>query len=300
MRLPWQRRSQSEELVAAPNNETPETRQFVFTAQSISLSDIFADITAEVVADENVRIEMEGLPSQLNRIGVKSSDSDIQIKGSPPRNFTLVRTTRARTIFQISRLVDVRVIQEETPLSIRLFLPKGTSLSLQEVDGRITIGDTEGRLKVSGSNSCPTTIGNVADLKICHEGSGDMTIASAHGDVVIENSYTGDITVQQVTGQLTIENDGSGDVKVLDGHVSEAHLTLSYTGQVSYLGSTAKAALNSDGSGNFIHNGTVGLAHITIDYTGDVRIGNITKRYQRHGDGSGELIIRDEEPMPTW
>lgn len=344
MRWPWHNRSEA--TVIAPINKTSETRRFECGAQSIVFDSLFADITVEVVDDENPRVEMEGLPSQLNRITVTETSCGISIKGSLPRGYQLVRLTidkprqpLRRTIVQLGLRTGFHIIYDDTSPSVRLFVPRGTDLALREVDGTVVIGHTEGNLSIKSSSSYNAAIGRVADLNVYHDGSGDMTIAAACGDVVIKNSYAGNITLQRVDGNLSIENDGSGDVRVVDGQVLDAHLTLSYAGDVSYLGGAVKATLKSDGSGKLIvgsvsqeleveleyaggvtineghteraklasdgsgditHGGTVGLARITIDYAGDVSVGKVTNRYQRGGDGSGELIIRDEEPMPSW
>lgn len=95
-------------------------------------------------------------------------------------------------------------------IALKITVPTGTDLTIDDGSGSTKIRDTEGNLKLDdGSGSI--AVRNVLDVDV-DDGSGSTEIIDVRGNVRI-NDGSGSITIRDVTGDVWVD-DGSGSINI--------------------------------------------------------------------------------------
>src|SRR5581483_11445265 len=99
--------------------------------------------------------------------------------------------------------------EPSTRISVRV--PEGTSLIVDDVEGKVTIGDTLGSLQAMIKGSTDISAGSISSATLTVQGSGDVDIKKVNGPV-----------------QAVIQ--GSGDVTINDGNVTALEFVIQGSG----------------------------------------------------------------------
>jgi hypothetical protein len=134
---------------------------------------------------------------------------------------------------------------------------------------------TNGLTKISADGSGDLESENVLrfeDLRIDHDGSGDVTLNLKGEDLDLHHDGSGDVNLEGSVDELDITSDGSGDINAFDL-------------------STKIADVSNDGSGDVnIH--VKESLEVTNDGSGDVNYKGNPSEIKQNNNGSG--AIKDE------
>lgn len=144
-----------------------------------------------------------------------------------------------------------------TPNDVKIIVqvPKGAAVDLSDVDGRITVGDTEGSLRLSVSGEANVRVGRIGTLRARLSGSSQMDI-------------------RQVTGDVSINVSGAGSINIAGGEVKELTVSLSGMGNVHFGGTAQDAYLSVSGMGNVNVDRVVNQLHRSMSGMGRITVGN--------------------------
>ena len=140
--------------------------------------------------------------------------------------------------------------------------------------GDWTVGNVEGRMRLSQAGSGDTRAGSSGEAKVRVAGSGDTTIADVRGPVQIDVAGSGDVTVASVSGPLEVHVAGSGDVRVASGKATDFDVSVAGSGDVHFGGVAQNLKARIMGSGDVRAREVTGHVSKTIMGSGGVTVGS--------------------------
>ncbi len=241
-----------------------------YNASAVELQTLQAAVEVAVHAQPHIEVTIEGIEEDARSIRVSQRGDTLVIQGSESsgqggisifsgsgsfRSISVGGSIRGSNIV-IGRggsNIFVGGESEESSTRVSLKVPKGTSISTEDVEGNITVGDTEGSLQATITGSSRLTAGSVTATSLSIQGSGRVNI-------------------QQVSGSLMSTVQGSGRVEVQEGQV--ANLTMSV-----------------QGSGRVKFKGEADNAHLTVQGSGDISVRHVKNRPIRNIQGNGSIDV---------
>lgn len=246
----------------SPKKVGPQTFQGV---HFVEVSGISADVNVAVGVETSITIEgPEGEVDSISfshvsdrlLIGSKSGGRKSGISGvnifSGSDSITISGSVRGSHVIMGGPKRIIMSSNEGSSTKVTVTVPKGTGLSILDIDGNATIGDTEGPVQASTKGG-GFTIGKVCDATLSVQGSGDIHVA-------------------EVTGDLSMSIQGSGDIRVKNGEVRNL-------------------AANVMGSGNARFGGNAMNASLSVMGSGDINIHRVTNRPRMSSMGSGDINV---------
>lgn len=267
--------------IGSPLMETVknETREESFTAHTLDINNVSADVDIQVTDGDKITIKAEGPASKINDIDFIEREDIVFVKGKCESNTSGISIVSGRGSISIGGSHSGGIITSggnisiggchisggnisigsgselESDTKITVNVPKETSVIISKVCGQVNIGDTEGSLQANIAGDNRINAGRVKDAILNVQGSGD-------------------INVQEVNGNLIVQIAGSGDVRVKRGKVSMLNVNITGSGDARYNGEAENANLNIVGSGDinvaFVKNRPIK----NIVGIGDINIGN--------------------------
>jgi hypothetical protein len=175
-------------------------------------------------------------------------------------------------------------------LTIRVTVPRGSNVDVEDLVGEADIGDTMGELRFEAAAS-KAHIGKVAKAKISLGGSGRIDIASVSGPLDVDMGGSGKLVVGP-TGSVKADIAGSGDAQF--GPISGG-LTLDIAGS----GDVTAAHVNGPTHVDVAGSGTVRIAdgianplHVDIMGAGSLYFGGVAIDPHIEAVGSGNVHIK--------
>lgn len=139
--------------------------------------------------------------------------------------------------------------------------------------GDWTIGNVDGRLRVSQAGSGDTHTGSAGEAKLRVAGSGDVVAAAIRGRLDVDVAGAGDVTVSSISGPLQVNIAGSGNVKVAQGRATDMTVSVAGSGDVSFGGVADSLKARIMGSGDVRAREVRGPVSKTVMGSGSVTIG---------------------------
>jgi hypothetical protein len=211
-----------------------------FNVRSISVHDIVGNVSVAVRDNGPITVQVSGLKDRVNAVSVSQEDGKVEVSGE---NYHDVWDWRHW--FDFSEHTSTT-----SDLSVKVTVPRGSDVRVEELIGDAQIGDTMGPLHF-GAISTKSTIGRVGEAHISLAGSGDVKIADIAGD-------------------LHAETAGSG--KIVTGNVKSVHADVAGAGSIATGRIDGDLHLDIAGSGDFAAPSLNGGVHVSIAGSGSVRI----------------------------
>ena len=155
-------------------------------------------------------------------------------------------------------------------LDVRLTVPTGAALTIDDHIGIGQIGDLAGPLTIENFVAGTITAGTVARLEADVTGSGDVTVAAAD-ETDVDVAGSGDVEVGRVNGPLSVDVAGSGNVT---------------TGDVA-----GPLSVDIAGSGNVTTGTTRGKVVVEIAGSGEVQVASVDGPVDLSVSGSGNVEL---------
>lgn len=250
-----------------------------FDVRKVHFSSVIGSIKVDVKDSGPMTLDVAGTKRAVDGLDVHVEDGTLQIEGSDEGGSIAVWDWRKWFDFS-----DVGK-SHHYKLDLRLSVPRGSDVAVEDFIGNAAIGDTMGNLSFS-ANATKSKIGKVKDAKIELEGSGqvdmsqvfgalnieidgsgkvnagdvksvhaelngsgDAAIGSINGPLHLEIAGSGSLTATKVTGPVKIEIAGAGSVKIADGVADPFKVEIAGSGDVFFGGLAVNPSIEAFGSG---------------------------------------------------
>lgn len=169
---------------------------------------------------------------------------------------------------------DAPVIKDVTRLTLIIEMPAKMPLDLTLVGGKGDIGPRESDI-----------------TKISLNGFGDIKLASTKNlESTIDGS--GEITVLQANGDMAIAIRGDGTYLVEKGSIPNLKASIKGTGEVHVLADVTNADLKSDGAGTMNLATATGVLSQSISGAGTINIAKVSGSVKNKVSGSGQFEMK--------
>lgn len=250
-----------------------ETETKNFSGISLSARELSStDLDIQPHDGIDIIVSKEGSKSDIEKIRVYENDKAVIIEGEGIQNGGAsiriggIKMSSVRGISQlitgsnvVMRAGNISISSggkgKENDTKVKVKVPKGLSVHIANIDGLTTIGDIDGRLRISSNTG------------------GDVHVGSA-GDTDIKIQGSTDIRIKHVRENLSASIQGSGDVKVNQGEVNSLFVNIQGSGDFRYGGKAVNADLSVMGSGDIDVSYVENRPVTNCMGSGDIEIGN--------------------------
>lgn len=230
-----------------------------------------------------------GGPMTVNVSGTRERTKQVEVR--PAGGVLVVEGQNTESVWDWSKWFNFSDYGHSKPdqLVVKVSVPRGTAISVDDIVGKATIGDTMGPLKFEAS-ATQSKIGKVSTAKISLAGTGRIDVASVAGNLDLDIAGSGKVNVGPtqmvkasiagagdtalgpIAGGLSVDIAGSGDISAprVNGPV---HVSIAGSGSVNVADGLANP-LHVDimGSGSFTFGGVAVDPHISSFGSGSVKI----------------------------
>lgn len=116
--------------------------------------------------------------------------------------------------------------------------------------GKVTIGDIAGDLQVETAGAGKIIVGNVKSVHADVAGAGAIEAAAINGGLNLDIAGSGDFTAQRVNGPMHVDIAGSGSVRIAGGEADPLHVDIFGSGNVYFGGTAVDPHVSGFGSGS--------------------------------------------------
>jgi len=247
-----------------------------FTARSVKVDGVLG--TLDVAVDpgaSRVTVEVTGPQEWLKEVTVKMDGDRLVVDQADRPN---------RNSFK----------RRDDWIAVRMTVPAGTGLEVDEYIGEAKIGDLNGPLLIDELFAGKIEVGNVTKLSIGIDGSGEVFVGTS--DMAdIDVSGSGDVRIGNVAGPLSVDIAGSGDVRT---GTTRGKVDLNIAGSGDIVIARVEGAVSADiaGSGDIkVEGGLADPLAVSIAGSGDFALDGIARSQSVSQSGSGTVKISGRE-----
>lgn len=245
--------------VTAGSGEKTTYGPKLFSTQTLHVSNVNADVEVVIIGGDEMSLIIDGIKSEVDAIEVNASGGALSIQGKA--GVSDVQTTNivfggsssisiSNGTVNIGRgSFSISTSEAKNDTKITVGVPKGSAVHVGGVRGNVVIGDTEGPLQANVVGACDVKAGKVGIAALSIRGSGDISVDSVNGSLMMNVQGSGDILVRNGSvNQLSVNVMGSGDAR-FDGEATEANLSVMGSGDIAVKYVKNKPVTNVMGSG---------------------------------------------------
>jgi len=248
-----------------------------FNANALKVEDYVGTLIVTVNKSAGpMTVEVAGTHQRIQQVEVRGGDGTVRVEG---QSTDTVWDWHQWFNFDVSR-------SQPDQLVVKVGVPRGTAISVNDMVGRATIGDTYGPLKFEAS-ATQTKIGRVSSAKISLDGTGRIDVAGVGGrldldiagsgkvnigptqgvkaDIAgagdaalgpiaggldVDIAGSGDISTPRVNGPVKVDIAGSGSVNIADGVANPLKVDIMGSGNFTFGGLAIDPKVSSFGSGS--------------------------------------------------
>lgn len=274
-----------------------------YNATSLKIEDIVGTVTVDVKDSGPMTVEVSGDKNRISHVNVDTDGGELHIDGEKSDENGSVWDWKNWFNFsdQSRRQTD--------NLFVRVTVPKGTEVRVDDLVGNANIGDTygvlhfgaaattahighvkeahvdvggsgkifitqvDGTLSLDVGGSGKINVGPTQEVKADIAGSGDVTLGPVAGGMKLDIAGSGDVSAPRVNGPVHVEIAGSGSVKIADGVADPLHVEIM-------------------GAGNFIFGGVAVDPHVEAVGSGSVKLKSIKGKL--NSEGMANVQIGDQ------
>lgn len=263
---------------AAADTNWTTLPQKSFNTASVKIEDLVGTLIVTVKNSGPMTVDISGAKDRVGDVNVSADGNKLVVEGS----------TENESVWDWHMWFDFSVHDHNKPtnLTVKIAVPKGSDVSVEDLIGDATIGDTQGPLhfeatatkarigKVSSANismegsgrvdvaqvtgpldldiagSGKVTVGPTASAHADIAGAGDATLGAIAGGLDLDIAGSGDISAASVNGPVNIDIAGSGSVKVATGEANPLHVDIMGSGNFTFGGEAVDPHISALGSGS--------------------------------------------------
>jgi hypothetical protein len=270
-----------------------------FHSGAVRLENVVGTLTVNVRNGGPISVDVSGTRERLDGITIRQDDGKVVVDAS--------NASENESVWNWHNWFNFSANYESRPenLAVRVTVPRGASVDVNDLVGNATIGDTEGQLHFEAAAS-KAKIGRVGPAHVSLGGAGRLDIAQVNGPLHLEVDGSGKVTVGPsqtvtadiagsgdaqfgaITGGLSLDIEGSGDVSAARVN-GPTHIDIAGSGDVRIAEGTADPLhLDIMGAGNFTFGGVAVNPHIDAVGSGKVKL----RAYRGHLDTEGMADVK--------
>jgi hypothetical protein len=252
-----------------------------YDTRALKLESVVGTVRVDVKDTGPMAIQVSGVPERVKAVHVKASGGTLRVESE-----------QVGSVWDWRHWFDFRRINNNPgQLQIRIAVPRGTPVDVDETAGTVTIGNTMGPLTFSVQGYTESSIGNVTSAKLDMAGAGKLTIANVYGPVDIDTAGSGNIRLGDVA---RIKADIAGSGSVTTGNVNGGiDVDIAGSGDFSAASVHGPASASIAGSGSVtIAGGEANPFRVEIMGSGNVSFGGLAVNPKIEAMGSGTVRIK--------
>jgi hypothetical protein len=247
-----------------------------FSGNTLKVDDFVGTLVVNVHNGGNINVDVSGTRERMKQIEVHSYGSGVVIEG---QNDQSVWDWHNWLNFDYSK-------SRPDQLVVKVSVPKGTDVRIEDLVGKATVGDTYGPLRLEASatqakigrvssanvslagtghvdivevkgpldldiaGSGKVNVGPTQSVKADIAGAGDTALGPIAGGLKVDIAGSGDISSSRVNGPVRVSIAGSGSVNVADGLANPLHVDIMGSGSFTFGGLAIDPKVSSFGSGS--------------------------------------------------
>jgi hypothetical protein len=249
-----------------------------FDTHGVHVENLVGNLSIAVKDGGPATVQVSGQRDRVNALTVTTSGDTLEIEGEGS----------GQSVWDWHHWLDFTDIHHGD-LSVKLTVPKGTSVHVEDLVGNAQIGDIMAPLHFSAA-STNSTIGRVTEAHVTIEGSGRIAIGDISGDLHAETDGDGKITAGNAH-DVHAELAGSGAMAV--GAIRELHLSIAGSGDFTAARVNGPTKVEIAGSGSVnIAGGEANPLHLDIAGSGNFTFGGVAVDPKIDAFGSGNVRIK--------
>jgi len=254
-----------------------------YDTKDLHIDNVVGDVRV-TVHDGPMKVDVAGTKDLVAGLSVKNEGGTLMIDGSDSVSYS---------VWDWRKWFDFSHIRDDSyhgHLSIKVTVPKGTSVSIDDLIGNAAVGDTYGPVRLE-SVASDSTIGKVSEAHVSLGGSGKIAIADVAGELKLEIAGSGHITAGHAAS-VHADIAGSGDAQL--GTISNGlHIDIAGSGDFTAARVNGPVHIDIAGSGNVkIADGVADPLHVDILGAGDLYFGGVAVNPSISAMGSGNVHIK--------
>ena len=250
-----------------------------YATNAVKLKNVVGTLTVDVKDSGPMTVEVSGARERLVGLKISTDGDRLVVDGGDANGDDAVWDWKNWFNFSDNES------REPGNLFVRVSVPRGADVNVEDLVGNTTIGDTRGTLhfgaaattaaigrvneahidlggagKVSVAQvdgmlhldvggSGKITVGPTQGVDADIAGSGDATFGPIAGGLKLDIAGSGDVTAPRVNGPVHVEIAGSGSVKIADGTADPLHVEIMGAGDFSFGGMAVDPHIEAVGSG---------------------------------------------------
>jgi hypothetical protein len=263
-------------LPAAAAEDWVTWPQKSFSGNTLKVDDFVGTLQVNVSNGGNINVDVSGTHERIKQIEVHSYGGGVIIEG---QNDESVWDWHNWLNFDYSK-------SRPDQLVVKVTVPKGTEVRIDDLVGKTTIGDTYGPLHLEASatqarvgrvasanvslagtgridivevkgpldldiaGSGKVNVGPTQSVKADIAGAGDTALGPIAGGLKVDIAGSGDISSSRVNGPVNVDIAGSGSVNIADGLANPLHVDIMGSGNFTFGGLAVDPKISSFGSGS--------------------------------------------------
>jgi hypothetical protein len=270
-----------------------------YSSHAVKLDDIVGSVTVNVRDGGPISVDVAGAKPRVDGVMITEDDDRVVIDGKNADENGSVWNWR--NWFNFSSDYEAR----RDNLIIKVTVPRGASVDVDDLVGDAVIGDTQGKLHFEAA-ATKARIGRVGPADISLGGAGRLDIAQVSGPLHLEVGGSGKIAVGPtqsvnadiagsgsatfgpIAGGLSLDIAGAGDVTAARVN-GPTHVDIAGSGSVKIADGTANPLhIDIMGAGSFTFGGVAVDPHIDAIGAGSVKL----KSYRGHLDNEGMADVK--------
>lgn len=247
--------------------------------KSVKVEDLVGTLIVHVKDSGPMTLDVSGAKERVKGLDVSAHDGRLHIEGSD---------TEDENVWDWHSWFDFSAHNRARPanLVVKLSVPRGSEVNVEELVGDATIGDTNGPLRFEAA-ATNAKIGKVSAAKISMDGTGRVDIAEVtgpldldiagsgkvtvgktqrvHADIAgagdaalgaiangldLDIAGSGDVSAASVHGPVSVDIAGSGSVKIATGEANPLHVDIMGSGNFAFGGEAVDPHISALGSGS--------------------------------------------------
>ncbi len=248
------------------NNKLKKVGPLVFNGRAVDINGISADV--DIAVGDKLSIMVEGAETGVDAIRFAQSGERLivvsnDVSGRDCRSGMNISNGRGG-IFISGAIRGSHVVatggninifsisggKGSSSTKVSITVPRGCQVSAQNIDGKTTIGDTEGPVQASVRGDGDFSIGKIGDATLSIQGGGDISVANVNGNLNVNVQGSGDVHIKNgAVRNLSVNVMGSGDVK-FGGKAENASLSVVGSGDIDVTHVTNRPSMQAIGSGD--------------------------------------------------
>ena len=262
---------------AAAGDDWVTWPQKTYTANTLKVDSLVGTLNVSVNNGGPMTVSVAGTRERIKEVSVHSNGNELVIEGE-----------NAESVWDWRNWFNFNDGFSHKPdqLIVKVAVPKGTEVKVEDMVGNATIGDTMGPLKFEAA-ATQTKVGKVSSANVSLAGAGRIDIAavtgkldldiagsgkvnvgptqSVHADIAgagdtnlgpiaggldVDIAGSGDISTPRVNGPVKVDIAGSGSVSIADGVANPLSVDIMGSGNFTFGGLAIDPKVSSFGSGS--------------------------------------------------